>query len=53
MATYGVGPSTAGPNWGVKTGAVSVMDATGKVVDKTGDTVFDPSEDAVALVDPS
>lgn len=51
--TYGIGPSTEGPNTGIDVDQKSTLEADGKVIDKNGDVVFDPSEDAIELKDPS
>lgn len=51
MATenYGVGPSAEKMNVGLPHSQVSRMEPTGKVVDKDGETVFDPETDGLKV----
>lgn len=50
--TYGAGPSTSGKNVGPDHSTVSKLGPYGKVYDKNGDLVFDPTVNMVEQIDP-
>lgn len=50
--TYGVGASAEKMNVGPAVNANSKLTPEGKVIDKDGNTVFDPSVDAVEITQP-